>query len=104
VPRTGQSALVSLRPERIRLFGAAEPAAFAVDGVMISHTFLGRHTRSVVQALGQELAISTMDLTPALCPDQGSSLRLGWNHDDAQLLADSRSTNGTGGGIGRNQQ
>jgi putative spermidine/putrescine transport system ATP-binding protein len=104
VPRTGQSALVSLRPERIRLFGAAEPAGFSVDGVMISHTFLGRHTRSVVQALGQELAISTMDLTPALCPHQGSSIRLGWNHDDAQLLADSRSTNSTGGGIGRSQQ
>jgi ABC-type Fe3+/spermidine/putrescine transport system ATPase subunit len=53
------AALVSIRPERIRLLGAAEPGAQVVDGVMISHAFLGRHARSVVRAVGQSLVVST---------------------------------------------
>jgi putative spermidine/putrescine transport system ATP-binding protein len=82
-PRTGDAALVCLRPERIRPLDTAD-AAHPVEGIMVSHNFLGRHGRSVIQAMGQTLVISTTDIPAAV----GASLRLGWNHDDAQLLTE----------------
>ncbi len=81
-PHAGQAAQVSLRPERIRLLGPDDGAA-AVEGVVVSHTFLGRHARSVIKAMGQTLIVSTTDIPAAV----GTTVRLGWNHDDIQLLA-----------------
>jgi putative spermidine/putrescine transport system ATP-binding protein len=92
-PRIGDSALVSLRPERIRPLALDASAEQAVDGIVISHTFLGRHARSVIRALGQTLVMSTMDIPAPV----GTLIRLGWAHDDAQLLAEGGSTNNTGG-------
>jgi len=86
-PRSGDTAQVSIRPERIRLIDAASPAEQQIGGAMISHNFLGRHARSVIQALGQTLVVSTTDLLPATKTRSGAAVRLGWDHDDAQLLA-----------------
>jgi putative spermidine/putrescine transport system ATP-binding protein len=86
-PQSGDTAQVSIRPERIRLLNAASPAEQQIGGVMISHNFLGRHARSVIQALGQTLVVSTTDLLPATKTRSGVAVRLGWDHDDAQLLA-----------------
>jgi putative spermidine/putrescine transport system ATP-binding protein len=86
-PRPGIAGLVSIRPERIRLLDANTMATQMFDGVMMSHTFLGRHARSVIQAAGQSLVVSTTDLLPTTTTHNGASVRLTWNVDDAQLLA-----------------
>jgi hypothetical protein len=89
-PRAGDAALVSIRPERIRLCGAGELEALGTDGVMVSHTFLGRHSRSVIQALGQSLVVSTSDPLPVDATRGGMAVRLAWDVDDAQFLPGSR--------------
>jgi putative spermidine/putrescine transport system ATP-binding protein len=96
LPKPGAAALVSLRPERIRLLSTGASAEQITDGTLISHTFLGRHARSVVAAIGQTLAVSSTDV-PAAAIAEGSSVRLGWSYDDAQLLAGSGSTDNKGG-------
>jgi ABC-type Fe3+/spermidine/putrescine transport system ATPase subunit len=89
-PHAGDRALVSLRPERVRFTGAAEAK---MEGRMIAHTFLGRHSRSVVQVLGQTLAVSTTEL---LALTTGATVHVGWNDEDAQLL--NEKTGGNDGG------
>lgn len=96
LPKPGAAALVSLRPERIRLLSTGVPAEQITDSTLISHTFLGRHARSVVAAIGQILAVSTTD-APAAIPVEGSPVRLGWNYDDAHMLAGGISTDNKGG-------
>ncbi len=86
-PEPGEAGLVSLRPERIRFLETAQSAEQVTEGVLTGHTFLGRHARSVVRSLGQSLAVSTTDVAPTFCPTSGARIRLGWNFDDAQLLA-----------------
>jgi putative spermidine/putrescine transport system ATP-binding protein len=86
----GESALVSLRPERIRFTGATEAT---MEGRAISHTFLGRHSRLVVQVMGRTVAISTTEL---VAPATGATVYIGWNDEDAQLL--NNKTGGNNGG------
>jgi putative spermidine/putrescine transport system ATP-binding protein len=73
----GRCTLVSVRPERIRFCDDG------IAGMLTGHTFLGRHARSVVQALGQAMVVSTTDVQPMA----EGPVRLRWNEDDAQLLA-----------------
>lgn len=87
VPRTGESALVSLRPERIRLLGTTMAAAQTAEGLIVSHTFLGRHARTVVRAVGQMMVVSMAEPPDPATIVAGAPIRLGWSHDDAQLLA-----------------
>jgi putative spermidine/putrescine transport system ATP-binding protein len=91
VPHAGDRALVSLRPERVKFTGDADAYA---EGFVTAHTFLGRHARTVVQALGQTLVVSTTDV---LGMSVGATVRLDWDDEDAQLLAGSGSTNDAGG-------
>ncbi len=96
LPRPGEPALVSVRPERIRLCGPETSGAAGIEGIVTNHTFLGRHARSLVQALGQSLAISTTDPSATSAAAPGAQVRLGWDHDDAQLLVGGRPTLTTG--------
>ena len=90
-PHTGDQALVSVRPERIRF---VQEGPFLGEGVVSAHSFLGRHARSVVQAMGKAVVVSTTEVTPMIL---GMNVRLSWMDDDAQLLADDESINRTGG-------
>ncbi|WP_149536364.1 ABC transporter ATP-binding protein [Siccirubricoccus phaeus] len=81
VPEQGGKALLSVRPERLRLLPDGP-----VAGVVESCTFLGRHARYVVQALGQSLALSTTEWSPGAALPAGAAVRLGWAAEDAQLL------------------
>ena len=96
LPKPGGTGVVSLRPERIRLLSTGASAEQTAEGTLISHTFLGRHARSVVAAIGQTLAVSSTDVSAAML-GEGGSVRLGWNCDDAQLLAGGGSTGNKGG-------
>ncbi|HTC09200.1 MAG TPA: ABC transporter ATP-binding protein [Acetobacteraceae bacterium] len=84
-PNDGDAVRVSLRPERIALLGANDHADCAVTGVLTDRVFLGRHTRLVVQALGQSVVVSTAALLAGSL-DVGASVRLGWSREDAQIL------------------
>jgi putative spermidine/putrescine transport system ATP-binding protein len=91
MPQAGDAAMVSIRPERLRLLGTSDGAQRVIDGIVTSHTFLGRHARSVVYALGQSIAVSTTVPSAMLGAVSGATVRLGWNDDDAQLLAEGKS-------------
>ena len=81
----GEAVVVSVRPERVRLLTHhAEPN---FPGVVADCTFLGRHTRYRIQALGQALTVSVTEWsqTSALC--NGAPVWLGWNVEDAQILS-----------------
>jgi ABC-type Fe3+/spermidine/putrescine transport system ATPase subunit len=82
----GQAVLVSVRPERVRLFMDKAKPNFA--GVVTDCTFLGRHTRYRIQALGQALAVSVTEWSPAGALSQGMPVRLGWAAEDAQILSE----------------
>ena len=81
----GEAVVVSVRPERVRLLTHQAEPNFA--GVVADCTFLGRHTRYRIQALGQALTVSVTEWsqTSALCA--GAPVWLGWNAEDAQILS-----------------
>jgi putative spermidine/putrescine transport system ATP-binding protein len=83
----GEAVLVSVRPERVRLLTTdqAEPN-FA--GHVTDCTFLGRHARYRVQALGQALVVSVTEWSPAAAFSSGTPVRLSWAAEDAQILSE----------------
>lgn len=86
VPKPGHAARISLRPERIRWLAADATADSCTAGVLLGHTFLGRHARSVVRALDHDLTISSIEPPAGGCA--GTRVRIGWNAEDPQLLTD----------------
>jgi ABC-type Fe3+/spermidine/putrescine transport system ATPase subunit len=56
-----------------------------IQGVVADRVFLGRHTRLTVQAPGQTLIVSTAEPPPASVV-RGTTVRLGWSREDAQML------------------
>ncbi|HET6237752.1 MAG TPA: ABC transporter ATP-binding protein [Acetobacteraceae bacterium] len=84
-PCAGAAVLASIRPERIRLLRTDETAAGVIQGVVADRVFLGRHTRLTVQAPGQTLIVSTAEPPPASVV-RGTTVRLGWSREDAQML------------------
>jgi len=86
VPATGEKALVSIRPERVRLLKADETSDSVIEGRIVSGTFLGRHARYIVEAEGQQVVVSTTEWSEATALASGTAVRLGWSSDDAQSL------------------
>jgi putative spermidine/putrescine transport system ATP-binding protein len=78
-----QSALVSVRPEKVSILRPGEEADFVVDGVVTEHVFVGRHARIAVKAIGMTFIVSSGDADDV---EIGSEVRLGWLADDAQIL------------------
>jgi ABC-type Fe3+/spermidine/putrescine transport system ATPase subunit len=87
-PKPGQAAVVALRPERIRFIDPTSSADQTFDGLLTGHTFLGRHFRCLVNCYGRSIIVSTTDLPSRFPRLAGTAVRIGWNYDDAQLLAD----------------
>jgi putative spermidine/putrescine transport system ATP-binding protein len=81
----GEAVLVAVRPERVRL---ANNAASSFAGIVMDCTFLGRHARYRIQALGQALAVSVTEWSPAAALASGTPVRLGWAAEDAQILSE----------------
>jgi ABC-type Fe3+/spermidine/putrescine transport system ATPase subunit len=80
----GDAVLVTVRPERLRLSTSNAESNFA--GTVTDCTFLGRHTRYRIQALGQMLAVSVTEWSPAAALAFGTPVSLGWAAEDAQIL------------------
>ena len=92
-PRVGRTklpdgqVLLSIRPERIHLLRPEARADTIVPGRVVERTFLGNQIRYVVDALGQKVIVSTTELRLAGAIGPGDTVRLGWDRDEAQLLA-----------------
>jgi ABC-type Fe3+/spermidine/putrescine transport system ATPase subunit len=84
-PRVDAAVLVSIRPERISLLGDDAIADCMIEGMVTERVFLGRHTRLVVDAVGQTLIVSAADPPPSSVA-RGTTVRLGWSRENAQIL------------------
>jgi hypothetical protein len=62
-------------------------ATTVVSGVVTNRTFLGSSVRYSIGALGQNLIVSTTNLRLAAGIGAGDPVRVGWDPDEAQLLA-----------------
>jgi putative spermidine/putrescine transport system ATP-binding protein len=81
----GDAVLVSVRPERVRVLTHQAERKFA--GVVSDCTFMGRHTRYRIQALGQVLTVSVTEWSPASVLCAGTPVWAGWEAEDAQILS-----------------
>jgi ABC-type Fe3+/spermidine/putrescine transport system ATPase subunit len=81
----GEAVMVSVRPERVRLLTHQAEAKFA--GVVSDCTFMGRHTRYRIRALGQVLTVSVTEWSPASALCAGAPVWAGWEAEDAQILS-----------------
>jgi len=86
--RIGDPVTVAVRPERTRVLRRADAAETAIDGIVVGGTFLGRHARYVVAALGGRLVVSIAGGSPEPALEPGAAVRLGWSRDDAQILGE----------------
>ena len=82
----GEAVLVSVRPERVRLQTQQAEPNFA--GIATDCTFMGRHTRYRIQALGQAFTVSVTEWSPTLALGTGTPVRIGWAAEDAQILSE----------------
>ncbi|BCH29894.1 polyamine-transporting ATPase [Mesorhizobium sp. L-8-10] len=86
-PSTGERAKLSIRPERVRILSGDERVDTTFKGIAQTQSFLGRHFRSVVSAMDQQIAIITSDLDRASMAQAGREISIGWMKQDAQVLA-----------------
>jgi putative spermidine/putrescine transport system ATP-binding protein len=82
----GEAVVVSVRPERISLL-TDRHAASTFAGFVADCTFMGRHTRYRIQALGQVFTVSVTEWPPASALCAGAPVWLGWKAEDAQILS-----------------
>jgi putative spermidine/putrescine transport system ATP-binding protein len=83
--RTGaQAAVLSLRPESVKLLAPGEAADNVVDAQLLERVFLGQQARYSLRALGQTL-VAVGAPGPA-DPAPGARLRIGWASEAGQLL------------------
>ena len=81
----GQAALLSVRPERIRIMPDAA-MDFQTEATVTEQTFLGRHFRVQAETAHQRFAVLSSDLELMRSLVVGMPVRLGWTRDDAQVL------------------
>jgi putative spermidine/putrescine transport system ATP-binding protein len=81
----GDIVVVSVRPERVRLLTHQAEGKFS--GVVSDCTFLGRHMRFRVQALGQLLTVSVTEWSPVSALRVGAPVSVDWAAEDAQILS-----------------
>lgn len=82
-------AQLSVRPERIAFLPPSESRENETDAVVISQTFLGSHTRYVLEGLGQQLIVKSTDSRGTLSVKPGETRRIGWSAGDVHVLANS---------------
>ena len=88
-PVPGASALLSLRPEKIRLLAADEVADNAVDGVVDSWAYLGAgYSLTIRTADLGEIRVSLPAWQAPIVPAEGLAVRLGWPADAAVPVLD----------------
>ena len=81
-----RAALLSVRPERIRIVPSGTGMDFAVGATVTGQTFLGRHFRLQADTPHQRFAVLSSDLELMRSLVAGMPVTLGWMRDDAQVL------------------
>ncbi len=76
-------ALVSLRPETLKLLAPGEVADNMVEAQILDRVFLGQQVRYALQAVGQTL----IAVGPPGAAHSSERIRVGWSHEAGQLLA-----------------
>jgi putative spermidine/putrescine transport system ATP-binding protein len=91
-PVAGDIVSVAVRPERIRCVVPGQESSgehgTVVDGIVTGCTFLGRHARYHVHALGQTLSVSVADWTPEASFAPGTGVQMTWTPESAQILTE----------------
>ncbi len=79
MPAVGSPSLVSLRPEKVGVLGAAEAADNVVEGRILAWAYLGAGfaLRVATDRLG-EIRATLPSWNAAVAPQEGLALRLGW--------------------------
>jgi putative spermidine/putrescine transport system ATP-binding protein len=82
-------ALLSLRPERLKLLDATDAADHVVEAEVLERVFLGQQVRYTLRGLGQTLiAIEAGQAGFGSGGGPGAKVRVGWSRDAGQLLGD----------------
>ena len=85
-----KGALLSVRPERIRIMRDATEGNLQTDfearATVTELTFLGRHFRVLAETPQQRFAVLSSDLDLMRSFTPGMPVRLGWSRNDAQIL------------------
>jgi putative spermidine/putrescine transport system ATP-binding protein len=82
----GQKGLLSVRPEKVSILRSTDTADFVANGIVAEHTFAGRHSRLLVEALGTTFSVITSDTERVRGVDVGSAVNIGWQSEDAQVF------------------
>lgn len=84
---SARQAMLSLRPESVRLLGASDVADNEAPGEVLERVFLGKQTRYTLRALGHTIVAignSAGDAVSNVGP--GQTVRIGWSHEAGQVL------------------
>ncbi len=83
-----RQAILSLRPERVKLLGTGESADNVAEAEVLERVFLGQQVRYTLKALGQTV-VAVGNPGGGLGGDGGAGarVRIGWSRDAGQLLA-----------------
>lgn len=84
-PRVGQQAILSLRPEAVRLLGEHETADNVAAAEIVERIFLGRQVRFTLHALGQTMV--AIGSSPIGVTGPGQRVRIGWSAGSGQILS-----------------
>jgi len=77
--------VLSIRPENVSILRGGEAADIALQGIVREHTFVGRHTRTIIEAIGMEFAVVSNDGGDTI--RIGESISFGWMGRDTQAIA-----------------
>jgi hypothetical protein len=81
----GQQAILSLRPEAVRLLGEHETADNVAAAEIVERIFLGRQVRFTLHALGQTMV--AIGSSPIGVTGPGQRVRIGWSAGSGQILS-----------------
>ena len=93
LPGSSGSAVVAVRPERMRLLApGAAPSENTVQGTLTDVIYLGRSNKYIVRlATGQEVTAVEQAVAGRQTPSLGAAVQLAWQASDAIALADTPS-------------
>ncbi len=83
----GETATLSLRPERVAVGEAAASCVNRFEGVVLERIYLGDHLRMRIRLFGEDRFIVKLpNAGPRPAPQQGERIVLGWSAEDGRAL------------------
>ncbi|EJJ26694.1 ABC-type spermidine/putrescine transport system, ATPase component [Rhizobium sp. CF142] len=79
-------AKISVRPENVMILQDGDTPDFRLTGVVKQHTFVGRHSRSVISAGSMDFAVVTADVARASRINAGDTVDIGWTSQNALII------------------